>query len=91
MASRTLSTFICKDFDIRERSEYVGCSICISQEGQVFSFGSSSHYAHGHQENHISAPTVISSLKNIQSVDCGLLHTVCLDYNGVVFTFGLLK
>ncbi|MBE64435.1 MAG: hypothetical protein CMK39_02665, partial [Porticoccaceae bacterium] len=30
----------------------------------------------------------IKGLKNIKMIDCGGAHTICLDFNGSVFSFG---
>ena len=78
MAARVLSSIIC----------VVGFTICISEEGKVFSFGKHTQGAHGHQELQVSHPTMISSICNVKFIACGVQHTVCLDINGSVFTFG---
>ena len=63
------------------------CTICISGDANVYSFGNSPFGAHG-QETRLLVPTVIPTLQNIQSISTGYGHTVCLDYDGNVFTFG---
>ena len=82
MACRTISSMVCSDF-VGNRF-----SLCISNEGTVFSFGSHTCNGHGHDEERIFTPKVIPSLKNIKSICCGFNHTICLDYDGLVFTFG---
>lgn len=62
-------------------------TLCISREGNVYSFGTH-EAAHGQQEGWVEVPTIIPTLKNIQAVRCLSDHTVCLDYDGEVFTMG---
>ena len=60
----------------------------ISDNGDVYSFGKTKSGEHGHSEIRIDIPKKINELKNIKMIDCGSDHSVCLDYNGDVFTFG---
>ena len=62
-------------------------SICISDENTLFSFGYAEQGEHGHEDTLVFPPRIIPNLNNIKSVVCGE-HTVCLDYDGNVFTFG---
>ena len=62
-------------------------TVCLS-EYNVFSFGSSSTRAHGHEEEDIFPPKIISTLKNITSINCSTGHTACLDNDGNLFIFG---
>ena len=74
----------------RSRSTIVCClkqTLCLSNDGNVCSFGFSRSSNHGHEEKLVGAPKVIPSLKNIKSVVCKD-HTVCLDFDGNVYTFG---
>ena len=64
------------------------CSLSISNEGHVYSFGRHVKGGHGHQEELVKVPKKIPYLKQIQSIDCGLQHTICLDRKGNVFSFG---
>jgi len=82
MAHRFSSTIVCCGL------WSTGTTMCISNEGKVYSFGSSDKGAHGHQDELVFPPKVISSLVNIIQIDCSMNHTVCLDYDGNVFTFG---
>ena len=82
MAQRVFTTLVCCD------NATNGFTICVSDKKELYSFGKSNYGAHGHQDEHILAPKLIPSLKNIKSVDCGNLHTICLDFDGNVFTFG---
>ena len=63
-------------------------ALCISSEGQVHSFGFHEKGAHGHKKAKVVSPKQILSLKNITSIACGDDHTLCLDINGDVFSFG---
>ena len=88
MTYRTLSTVLCVDFMDVYGDVVNHCSLFLSHDGQVNSVGIHSHNGHGHEKFRVFPPTRIPSLQNIKSIDCGLYHTVCLDYNGVVFTIG---
>ena len=77
MASRIVSTIICCD----------QFTVSISNEGDLYSFGSDAGGAHGHKEQRINTPTKINLLKNITSVACGT-QTICLDTEGNVFGIG---
>ena len=81
MACRILSTIVCKS----ESSE--GFTICIS-EGRIYSFGKAIQGAHGHSEEFIDNPKLISTRNNITSISAGNIHTLCLDSSGNVYTFG---
>ena len=64
------------------------CTFSISYEELVYCFGKASYGENGHEKSILSVPTLIPSLFSIKSVNCGRRHTVCLDYEGCVFTFG---
>ena len=78
MARRESSTIVCA----------YGYTVCISNEWNVYSFGSTDSKGHGHEENKVIPPKQIPNLKCIQAIDCGWGHTICLDIEGNVFTFG---
>lgn len=82
MAQRCYSTMVCCGL------WSTATTMCISNEEDVYSFGSSNTRAHGHQEEFVFPPKVISSLVNIKLIDCSINHSICLDNNGNVFTFG---
>jgi len=63
-------------------------TMCISEDGLVYSFGSHARGAHGHIETFIAKPSVIPSLQCIKTIACSTSHSICLDFNGNVFTFG---
>ena len=79
MACRTQSTMVCCG----------NRTVCVSNEGDVYSFGLNSYGELGNNEYEKVHPVQrISSLRNIRSICCGRHHTVCLDNEGNVFTFG---
>ena len=78
MSYRCTSTLICE-------SEF---TLCISNNGDVYSFGRDNRGSHGHEEEHVLHPTKIEMLQNIKSISCGYQHSVCADEHGSVFTFG---
>ena len=80
MATRVLSNIVCSDVN-------EAYTLCISECGGVYSMGESKEGAHGH-ETKVVSPRLIESLKNIHSISCGNGHSVCLDVQGNVFTFG---
>ena len=80
MAFRVLPNIFCLD-------EVKGHTISLSDNGELYSFGESGSYAHGHKDP-IFLCKKISSLKNVITIACGPSHTVILDHNGYVFTFG---
>ena len=73
---------------ISARNPACGYTIFISKDGTVYSFGSHNKGAHGHKDEEVLFPKIISPLKNITSIDCGHEHTVCLDSSGCLFSFG---
>ena len=64
------------------------CTLCINYEDSISSFGYADYGAHGHEEDHIFPPKIISSLKNILSIAVGDEHSICIDIIGSVFKFG---
>merc|ERR1712232_604458 len=53
-----------------------------------FSLGAGRYGGNGHKGKTVLSPTIIPSLKHIKSVSVGTQHTVCLDHDGNVFSFG---
>ena len=63
-------------------------SICVSADGIVSSFGRDENGTHGHQSTKIiSTPTPVSSVSSIIQID-SYGHTLCLDNNGISYSFG---
>ena len=60
----------------------------INHDGDVLSLGDSHYGSNGHKGKIVLSPTIIPTLKHIISVSVGVEHTVCLDSNGNVFSFG---
>ena len=68
---------------------YHGFTVCISDKGDVYSFGRHTKGCLGHGEEHsIFPPKKIPNLHNIKEISCNLETVVCLDSDGSVFTFG---
>ena len=84
-ASRSESSMVCGSGTIES------FTICISNKGDVYSVGKCDTGAHGHDKQIIVIPTQIRGLKNIKMIDCSTHNSICLDYDGNVFTFGCNK
>ena len=65
-----------------------GRALSISIDGDVYSFGTSRNGSHGHDEIEVEEPKMIPNLKQIKSIALGSSHSVCLDQDGNVYTFG---
>ena len=78
MALRSVSNIVCS----------YGFTVCLNNDQNVVSFGISHNGAHGHTENEVFTPKIISSLNHIISISVGDIHCVCLDNDGNVYTFG---
>ena len=81
--ARLESTIVC----ISSASQY-GFTLCISNDGEVYSFGRQQQGAHGHLEDTVHVPKQIPSLTHIKTIDCGYSHSITLDYEGNVYSFG---
>ena len=78
MALRSVSNIVCSnDF-----------TVCINNDQNVVSFGKSYKGGHGHKEDNVFPPKIISSLNHIISISVGGDHCACLDNDGNVYTFG---
>ena len=78
MALRHVPTIVCGEYH----------TLCLSNDGNVYSFGESTERCHGQEEEKVFPPKMISTLKNITSIARGRYHTACLDSNGNVYSFG---
>ena len=78
MALRSVSNIVCS----------YGFTVCINNDQNVVSCGYSDEGAHGHKEENVFPPKIISSLNHIISISAYVYHCVCLDNYGNVFTFG---
>ena len=69
---------------------YDNCYVlCMSDNGDVYSFGKYIYGSHGHEmRTTIDIPNKINNLTNIKMIDCRKYNSICLDYDGNVFTFG---
>ena len=72
-------------------SSTITCSgnhtLCISEDGCVYSLGLSACDSHGFTTS-VASPTIIPTLKNIKSISAGRYTTASLDIDGNVFKFG---
>ena len=64
-------------------------TITLSNDGTLYSFGKNSEgqLGLGHN-NHVSLPTPIPNLPQINMVSCGFRFTVCVDDEGFMWSFG---
>lgn len=64
-------------------------SLCLDNQGRVWSFGSNYHYQLGLQDIHVgSIPVLIHDLERIIQVSARHDHSLCLDNQGRVWSFG---
>ena len=64
-------------------------TITLSNDGTVHSFGRNYKRALGlGHNNHVSVPTPIPNLPQINMISCGAYFTVCVDYEGFIWSFG---
>ena len=77
MATKTYTTLTCS----------ATCTLSVSKEGNVYTFGSHLLGAHGDTEANYT-PKMLPNLKNILAIDCGSYFTICLDEFGCLYSFG---
>ena len=65
-------------------------SVCLSDDGTVFSFGSNDNGQLGHNETSL-LPHPILNLPKIKKISCGSNFTVCVDEEGSMWSFGCNK
>ena len=64
-------------------------TLCISEKREVYMFGKATF---DERDTAIEAiPTKIPNLTNIQAISVSSIHSLCLDYDGNVFSFGSNK
>ena len=64
-------------------------TITLSDDAVVYSFGSNEEYALGLPDREIVlVPRAIPTLPKIKQVSCGGRFTVCVDYEGFIWSFG---
>jgi alpha-tubulin suppressor-like RCC1 family protein len=67
-------------------------SLCLDNEGHVWSFGDNVEGRAGSDDRHVSnVPALIPTLNNIIQVSAGNEHSLCLDADGHVWSFGEYK
>ena len=64
-------------------------TMCVSQNGDVYSFGvsKSGELGHGNYDN-LNSPKKIESLENVDFVECGEAHTICKTFDNTYFVWG---
>ena len=67
-----------------------GHTITLADDGTAHSFGinNSGELGLGHYNNDVSLPTPIPNLPKINMLSCGDHFTMCVDYEGFIWTFG---
>ena len=72
-------------------------TVTVCKDGKVYCFGSNSYYQLGFEQNKwkdrpvitcFVKPTQNLNLPKIKAVSCGRYFTVCVDYEGVLWSFG---
>ena len=65
-------------------------TITLSDDGTAHSFGRNDQGALGlgHHKHNILVPTPIPNLPKINMISCGMYFTVCVDYEGFIWSFG---
>ena len=65
-------------------------TVCVTEDGSVYSWGSGKRGALGHSETNDSCgePTQVQGISNAVRVACGTDHTLVLDANGKLWSFG---
>ena len=63
-------------------------TFCISESYNVYVIGNNNYHNLGNSNDNIHIPKLIKEIYDIQTIDCGLYHVLCLDFNGNVFSFG---
>ena len=65
-------------------------TITLSDDGTVHSFGRNNEGALGlgHKQPKVLLPTPIPNLPKIKIISCGSFFTICVDYEGFIWSFG---
>ena len=65
-------------------------TITLSNDGTLHSFGNNGtgQLGLGHDNDDVSLPTPIPNLPKINMISCGAYFTVCVDYEGFIWSFG---
>ena len=71
-------------------SSGISHTVTLSEDGTLYTFGNNSYGQLGfiNNCNCISSPTQIFGLPKIKIVSCGNHFTVCVDFNGIMMSFG---
>ena len=64
-------------------------TVCVTEEGHVYSWGYGRRGALGHgNTDSVAQPKKVDGLENIVRVECGTDHTIVLDNKGKLYSFG---
>jgi len=65
--------------------------LLLTSEGQVYSFGNNGYGQLGINDKNIKSiniPTLIGDIPEIQRIECGYNHSMCIDINNNLWIFG---
>ena len=66
-----------------------GFTVCLSADGEVFTFGDNRNGQLGHGNKVVCGlPAKIESLSNIEFVSCGGFHTICKSFENDIYVWG---
>ena len=65
-------------------------TMCLDETGKVYSFGYNRYgqLGLGNNEDYYNSPQLISSLKDVEFIECGVNHTFCKTLNNEIFCWG---
>ena len=65
-------------------------TMCLSENGEVYSFGNNDYgqLGLGNNAENYNSPQLISSLKDVEFIECGGNHTFCKTLNNEIFCWG---
>merc|ERR1711991_272204 len=65
-------------------------TVCLSENGEVYSFGynNNGQLGLGNNEESYNSPQLISSLKDIEFIECGGGHAFCKNLNNELYCWG---
>ena len=63
-------------------------SVCVTEDGDVFSFGNNDFGLGFGNETECNIPLRLESLKNIDFVVCGWYHTICKSLDNKIYVWG---
>ena len=66
------------------------CTLCLTNDGFLYSFGYNRYgqLGLGNNEDYYNSPQLISSLKDVEIIECGGFHVFCKTSNNEIFCWG---